>query len=248
VLPNQLSLVQLKEIAMQEVGSTIISEVVECPICGGQFPEFRPAGRQQHPNSKCPQCGSKKRHRLQWLFLKQQTNFFTAPLRVLHFAPESFFSKAFAALPNLDYCSADIEPGRAMLTFDMTAIPDEIGTFDVILCSHVLEHVPDDQQAMRELYRVLRPGGWALIMVPIDPDRETTFEDPTVTDPTIREQLFNQRDHVRIYGQDVQARLEVAGFTVTPYRYAKILGPAATQRYSLKRKDDIFFCTKPLPN
>lgn len=232
---------------MQQVESTTSGKAVECPICGGQFAEFRSSGRQQHPNSKCPQCGSKKRHRLQWLFLKNQTNFFTAPLRVLHFAPEPFFSKAFAALPNLEYLTADIEPGRAMLAFDMTAIPDSAGTFDVILCSHVLEHIPDDHQAMRELYRVLRPGGWALIMVPIEPERATTFEDPTVTDPAQREQLFNQRDHVRIYGQDVQSRLEAAGFTVTAYRYAKILGRAATQRYSLKRKDDIFLCTKSLP-
>ena len=221
------------------------TEAVECPVCGGRFPEFLTSRRQGHPNSKCPNCGSKKRQRLQWLFLHHRTNLTTDRLRLLHFAPELCLLERFSALPNLDYVTADIEPGRAMLAIDMNAIPLSVGTFDAILCSHVLEHIPDDRLAMRELYRVLNPGGWALIMVPVEPERAVTFEDPTVVTPEARERTFHQCDHVRIYGRDVQQRLEEAGFTVNRHRYAKELGPEAVRKYRLKRTDDVFFCTKP---
>ena len=222
-----------------------IADTVICPCCGGEFAHFGPSRLRGRPNTKCPNCGSKKRHRLLWLFLHNRTNLFTDPLRVLHFAPEPCFYTTFAALPNLDYITADLEPGRAMLAFDITAIPKEVGAFDAILCSHVLEHVPDDQQAMRELYRVLKPGGWAVLMVPMEPDRAETFEDASVVEPEEREQVFGQNDHVRIYGQDFKDRLERAGFTVHMHRYAKELGPEAVKKYVLKRQDQIYFCTKP---
>ena len=113
------------------------------------------------------------------------------------------------------------------------------------MCSHVLEHVQDDQQAMRELYRVLKPGGWAVLMMPMEPDRAETFEDASVVEPEEREQVFGQNDHVRMYGQDFKERLEHAGFTVHMHRYAKELGPEAVKKYVLKRQDQIYFCTKP---
>ena len=178
------------------------------------------------------------------MFLHARTNLRTHRLRLLHFAPEPCLSERLAALPNLDYVTADIEPGRAMLSFDMTAIPATVGTFDAILCSHVLEHVSDDRLAMRELHRVLNPDGWALIMVPVEPDRETTFEDPSVVTPEARERVFRQHDHVRIYGRDVSQRLAESSFIVSVHRYAKELGPDAVRKYSLKRTDDVFLCTK----
>jgi SAM-dependent methyltransferase len=218
---------------------------VTCPCCDRTFAQFGPSRLRGRPNTKCPNCGSKKRHRLLWLFLRNRTNLFADPLRVLHFAPESCFYTTLAALPNLAYVTADLEPGRAMLAIDITAIPKEIGTFDAILCSHVLEHVPDDQQAMRELYRVLKPGGWAVLMVPLDPNRGETFEDTDVVEPKEREQVFGQDDHVRIYGQDFNARLEHVGFSVQMHRYAKELGAEEVKKYVLKRQDQIYFCTKP---
>lgn len=222
-----------------------VADTVTCPCCDGKFAQFGPSRLRGRPNTKCPNCGSKKRHRLLWLFLRDRTNLFTDTLRVLHFAPEFCFHATFAALPNLDYVTADLEPGRAMLTIDITAIPEEVGTFDAILCSHVLEHVPDDRKAMRELYRVLKPGGWAVLMVPLEPDRADTFEDISVVEPEEREQVFGQDDHVRIYGQDFKDRLERAGFSVDIHRYAKELGAEGVKKYVLKRQDQIFFCTKP---
>jgi SAM-dependent methyltransferase len=218
---------------------------VTCPCCNGEFPAFLPFGHDPRANVRCPQCGSKKRHRLLWLYLRDRTGLFTDRLRVLHFAPEKCFRKAFAALPNLDYVTADLEPGKVMLTFDITAIPPEVGTFDAILCSHVLEHVPDDRRAIGEVFRVLNPGGWAVFMVPEETDRAETLEDPSVVTPEERERVFKQHDHVRIYGRDFGQRLAQAGFTVSAERYAETLGQEAIKKYGLKRRQEIYFCAKP---
>jgi SAM-dependent methyltransferase len=228
-----------------EMNTQSTTEQVTCPCCGSQFPHFLPYGLAARPNAKCPRCGSKKRHRLLWLFLANQTNLFTDRLRVLHFAPERCFRQAFAALPNLEYVTADLEPGKAMLAIDMTAIPPTVGMFDAILCSHVLEHVPADRQAMRELFRILNPEGWAVLMVPMDPGRAETFEDARIVSPEERERAFGQYDHVRRYGDDFKDRLESAGFAVQVHQYAKELGPEAVKQYALKRKDKIYFCRKP---
>jgi|SRR5262245_1463231 len=220
------------------------ADTVTCPCCGGVYSEFLPYGLAARPNAKCPGCGSKKRHRLLWLFLRDQTNWFTGRMRVLHFAPERFFRKAFARLPNLDYVTADLVREKVMLAIDITAIPASARTFDAILCSHVLEHVSDDRLAMRELYRVLNPGGWAVIMVPMDWDRSETLEDPSIVSPAERERVFGQSDHVRIYGRDVQERLENAGFSVAEHR-SEELGMESVRKYALSRKDRLYYCTKP---
>lgn len=217
---------------------------VTCPCCGGQFPSFLPYGLRARPSARCPRCGSKKRHRLLWLFLRDRTTFFTERLRVLHFAPERCFRTAFASLPNLDYVTADLRPGKAMLAIDITAISLGAGSFDAILCSHVLEHVADDRRAMRELFRVLKPGGWAALMVPVEPGRRETFEDPRVVSTGEREQVFGHPDHVRIYGHDIKERLDGAGFAARAYRYGEEVGREAVKTYGLTRKDEIYLCTK----
>jgi SAM-dependent methyltransferase len=227
----------------QAPGPTAIGAVT-CPCCGEQSSSFLPYGLAGRPNAKCPRCGSKKRHRLLWLFLRERTNFFTDRLRVLHFAPERCFRKAFEVLPNLDYVTADLTREKAMLAIDITAIPSSTGTFDAILCSHVLEHVADDRRAMRELFRVLNPGGWAVIMVPMEWERTQTLEDPSTVTPAERERVFGQHDHVRLYGQDVQERLESAGFSVAVHR-SKELGMETVRKHALSRKDQLYCCTKP---
>jgi SAM-dependent methyltransferase len=219
------------------------TEAVTCPCCGEEFSSFLPYGLAARPNAKCPRCGSKKRHRLLWLFLREQTNLFAGRLRVLHFAPERCFRKAFSRLQNLDYITADLVAEKVTLAIDITAIPVSAGTFDAILCSHVLEHVPDDRQAMRELYRVLNPGGWAVVMVPMEWGRSRTLEDPSIVSPEERERVFRQPDHVRLYGHDVKERLESAGFSVAVHR-SKELGMETVRRYALSRRDQLYFCTK----
>jgi SAM-dependent methyltransferase len=180
-----------------------------------------------------------------WLYLERKTNLLVDQLRVLHFAPERIFEKWLGSQPNLEYVSTDLERARATVKADITDLPFPDDSFDVILCSHVLEHVVDDRKAMRELYRVLRPGGWALVLVPIDFSRRETFEDPAVVAPADRERLFGQADHVRVYGRDFTSRLEDAGFTVRVEDYTRELGESEARRYGLRpRRPDLHLCRK----
>jgi SAM-dependent methyltransferase len=215
---------------------------VYCPCCDTNlrcFIRYGAAG-----GSMCPRCDSLDRHRLLWLFLHNRTDIFRDRLRVLHLAPEFIIEKELRASPNLDYTSADLESPSAMMSFDITDIPFAECTFDVILCSHVLEHIQDDRKAMSELYRILKPGGWALVLVPLDAERRDTFEDPSVVDSMEREQLFGQFDHVRVYGRDFTDRLVAAGFAVRQEFYAEELGPTVAQHCGLLTELDMFYCTK----
>jgi len=218
---------------------------LECPCCGGRFWEFLPFGVTPRPNALCPACGSLERHRLLWLYLKDRTNFFTDRLTVLDVAPTRFFSEQCTRFRNLDYVSADISSPLANLQLDITDVPLPDGSFDCIICCHVLEHIPDDRKAMRELCRILAPGGWAIIQSPIDSDRDKTFEDSRVVSPEDRKRLFGQDDHVRIYGRDYKDRLEEAGFIVRVDRYTRDLRPRDIRRYSLRSDEEIYFCSKP---
>jgi SAM-dependent methyltransferase len=216
-----------------------------CPCCNSSSARFLPFGVIPRPNAMCPSCHSLERHRALWLYLHEKTNLFSEKLAVLHFAPEEAFRGALSALPNLKYFTADIDASQAMLAVDITDIPFEADRFDVILCNHVLEHVPNDRQAMAELYRVLKPGGWAILQSPVDAQRDRTFEDPTVKSPQEREQLFGQKDHVRVYGRDYTARLESAGFAVTVDDYPRRLGRERIDQCALGNELEVFLCTKP---
>lgn len=213
----------------------------ECPICGSRDP-FLPGGRAQRA-VRCGTCGSMARHRLTWLYLGLRTNLFRDRLDVLHFAPEPHLGTQLRRQRNLTYLSADLRPGAAMAEMDITAIDRPDASFDVIYASHVLEHIPDDRRAMRELRRVLRPGGWALLLIPMWGPR--TDEDLSVTDPAERERRFGQDDHVRMYGHDgeFERRLAAAGFAVTVEHFADELGPAAARRYGLPTDEFLYRCT-----
>jgi hypothetical protein len=220
---------------------------VTCPICEGTFRKFMPKVKPVGPNrsnSTCPRCGATERHRHLWLYLRNRTNLFSDSLRILHFAPERIIEKKLRRCPNLEYTSADLDPSRGMVKMDITDITYADESFDVALCSHVLEHVPDDRKAMSELYRILKPGGWAIVLVPIDYERAETFEDSSVVSPEARERLFWQADHVRLYGRDFEERLEGAGFAVTVESYRPEPATDVIRRYGLKRHDEIYLCTK----
>ena len=215
-----------------------------CPCCGGRFRRMRSAGSPLRTNAQCPRCQCFERHRLLILYLKNKTGFFKDNLKVLDIAPMEFFQKICKDARNLDYTSADISSPLAMMHFDLTDIPLPDNRFDCIICYHVLEHIPDDMKAMRELYRVLKPGGWALLQVPIDSSLEKTFEDRSVTSPEERKRLFGQDDHVRLYGIDFQDRLKEAGFTVRIEDYQKELASDEIKKYCLLEKEDIYVCAK----
>lgn len=225
---------RVSHIGMKIVSIAYKGNNVECPVCSATFTKFLPYGRFiSRENALCPSCLSLERHRLMWLYLKDKSNFFADELKVLHIAPEYCFIKRFQKLKNLDYYSADIESPLARVKLDVMDIPFDEDTFDVIFCNHVMEHVDDDIKAMKELHRVLKPGGWGIIQSPINIKREMTYEDKNITDPKEREKHFGQNDHLREYGLDYPVRLESAGFTVEVTDLISEMDPVLVERYAL---------------
>ncbi|MFC0604020.1 class I SAM-dependent methyltransferase [Winogradskyella pulchriflava] len=210
------------------------------PIDGKSFRSFLPYGYgKQRPNVLSPSTLSLERHRLLWLYLKNETDFFTAKKKVLHFAPEQCFLKRFKKLNNLDYTTTDLLSPIADVKADICNLPFEDNTYDVILCNHVLEHIPDDTKAMQELYRVMKPGGYGIFQIPQDLNRETTFEDDTITDKAERAKIFGQYDHVRVYGRDYFDKLRSIGFNVKEVDYTSQLSSEAIDTYRLAKGEII---------
>jgi SAM-dependent methyltransferase len=216
---------------------------LQCPICESWDRKFGSFGLIPRPNARCPWCNALERHRLVWLFFHRHTDLFAGgQKKMLHFAPEPIFSSRFSQLPNLDYTTADLNDPAVMVKADITNLPFPDETFDVIYCSHVLEHVPDDRKAMRECCRVLKQTGYAIILVPITDT--STFEDPSITDPKEREKLFGQWDHVRRYGPDFVDRLRDAGFDVTIYTTAEVAGSEATRFAIPPDEGPVYLCRR----
>jgi SAM-dependent methyltransferase len=200
---------------------------VYCDCCGQTSLRFVPFGSPPRPNERCPHCGSLDRHRMLWRRLREVLE---PGSRVLHFAPEGALARSIATIPGVQYTAADLEPASAGLAAhiqvvraDITDQPWADDSFDVAVVSHVLEHVPDDLKAMRELRRVLTPEGRVVSHHPSDPARERTFEDPSVVTPEERLRVYGQNDHVRIYGRDLPDRWRSAGFDV------EVIGPGALE-------------------
>jgi len=223
---------------------------VACPYCNWHFRKFVPYPVPLRPNALCPRCGSAERHRLLWLYLRDKTNFFSDNLNVLDIGFSWCYSKKFKTLPNLNYISADISSPLAMVRMDITRIPLSDNSFDCIICYHVLDQVPDDRKAMRELFRILKPGAWAILQEPIPCDRKETFECPTTTSPDEGHidssgYTFGPGHHIRLYGLDYKDRLEEAGFMVRVDGYVRELPDELIKKYGLDKNEDIYFCSKP---
>lgn len=210
------------------------------PIDGKSFKSFLPYGYgKQRNNVLSPSTLSLERHRLLWLYLKTETNFFADNLKVLHFAPEQAFYKRFRNLENLDYITTDLNSPLADVKADICNLPFNNNSFDVILCNHVLEHIPDDTKAMKELFRVLKPNGWGIFQIPQDLSREISFEDNSITDKKERAKIFGQYDHVRIYGRDYFDKLRGVGFKVEELNYTSNLSDEDIDRYCLAKGEII---------
>jgi SAM-dependent methyltransferase len=204
------------------------------PIDGKRFKSFLPYGYENpRENVLAPSTLSLERHRLLWLYLKNETDFFSGNHKVLHFAPEQAFYKRFRKLRNLDYTTTDLNSPLADVKADICDLPFEDNRYDIILCNHVLEHIPDDIKAMQELYRVLKPGGWGIFQVPQDLKRTNTFEDNSITDKKERARIFGQYDHVRIYGRDYFDKLRSVGFKVEEVDYTAVLSTEEAEKYRL---------------
>ncbi len=221
-----------------------------CPVCGAGLRRLLPYGYvTPRENALCPNCLALERHRLLWLYLRRETDFFARPHRTLHIAPEACFLKRFEKMfarmgAAQHYVTADLESPLAQVKMDVQQIPFPDASFEVIFCNHILEHVIDDRLAMREMYRVMRPGGWGILLSPVDPQLEKTFEDDTVTDPAERTRIFGQYDHRRNYGRDYADRLRESGFRVEELDYAARFTPEEAARYAL-RPETIYLVRKP---
>ncbi|MHC4591200.1 MAG: glycosyltransferase, partial [Planctomycetota bacterium] len=214
-----------------------------CPVCDSRLRRFVPYGTPPRGEAMCPVCGSMARHRLTWLYLKRETDLLgPARKRMLHFAPEPGIAARLARLSRLDYVTADIASPLAGVRVDITNMGFADCAFDVAYCGHVLEHVADDRRAACELFRVLRPGGWAVITVPVS--GETTFEAPTARTSEERLRAFGHPDHYRRYGRDLAGRLEKAGFVVSVEDYGREFSPWHRRRMGLRAGQSIFFCRK----
>jgi hypothetical protein len=209
-----------------------------CTVCESSLRMFVVLNRPWY--HWCPICASLQRHRLVWLFFSHM-GLGNSPQNMLHVAPEAALTKRFASIPQMNYLSADLYDPRAMITMDICNIQFADHTFDLIYCSHVLEHVANDGQALREFQRILKPTGAAVILVPII--AESTSEDPTVTDPVERERRFGQHDHVRAYGPDVIERIAEAGFYVRAIKTEDLASPDEIRRFDVDPGEMIFLCS-----
>lgn len=211
------------------------------PIDGSRYRKFLPYGygKQLRTNALCPGTLSLERHRLLWLYLDRKTTFIKQSLKVLHVAPEQVFYQKFKQFQHWDYTTTDLYSPLADVVADICNLPFEDQSFDLILCNHVLEHISDDRKAMMELYRVLKKGGTLIAQVPIDENRQITFEDNSITDPGERTQVFGQYDHLRIYGQDYYQRLASVGFSVERIFLQEDLTQEEAIRYALPQKEKI---------
>lgn len=231
----------------------------KCPICNSRLKTFLPfgftfpvieekkiVGGGYRQNAVCPICGSYDRERLLYLYLFHKTDIFEKPKKLLHVAPEAAVENILRAKVNVDYVTADVAAKKVMVQMDITDIRFPDDSFDAIICNHVLEHVIDDGKAMSELYRILNPGGWAILQVPISLTLKNTYEDFSITTITGREQAFGQDDHVRIYAEDYQARLAKAGFKVNVFKWVNEPKNFGGRRnvFGLIEEEDVYLVTK----
>lgn len=233
----------------------------KCPFCNSRLRKFLPAGLKLpvleekkvvggrwRPNARCPTCGSSDRERLLYLCMLYKTDIFERPQRLMHVAPEANVADILRTKATVDYLTADmdISSRNALVQMDITDIQFADNSFDAIICNHVLEHVIDDRKAMSELYRTLKPGGWAILQVPLSLSLSNTYEDFSITTTKGREEAFGQRDHVRIYAKDYEDRLAQAGFKVNIFEWvteAENFG-GRQNVFGLNEEERIYFVSK----
>jgi SAM-dependent methyltransferase len=220
---------------------------VYCPCCKSKFREFARFGGNRRKNAWCPKCESLERHRLLWIYFENKTDLYRKPIRLLHVAPETVFYNHFVRQRNIEYYPADkfnnlYPTGTKYIDILDIDLPDE--SFDAVICNHVFQYIEEDRKAMRELYRVLKKGGWAIMQVPINKSLQKTYEDPSITDPLEREKAFGLKDHVRFYAMDYVDRLKEAGFITKVDDYTAEFSDEDNFKFGFWKGDAVFYCTK----
>ncbi len=229
----------------------------KCPFCGGHFNTFYSAGFDfevikqlkivsagKRDNVRCPRCNSSDRERMIYLYLKDNTDYFTKKCNVLHIAPEKNLQRVFKGIKNIKHISVDLASPLADKKMDILNLQFSDNYFDLVVCSHVLEHIMDDVTAMKELFRVCKTGGMTIILVPIALQLTKTLEDEEVLTETDREKVFGQSDHVRVYAMDIVERLDAAGFVVEALQFSESIGEQKIKKYSIDENEIIFLSRK----
>lgn len=210
----------------------------ECPCCDYEG-RFAAGGTIARLGTICPRCSSFERHRLFALAVKRRFLHF-ADRDVLHFAPTPPIERMINKAGPRTHRTADLQSGRAQMQLDIEAIDLPPASVDVVVASHVLEHV-NDRRALSEIFRILRPNGQLIAMVPIIEGWAQTYEDPSIVAPEDRLRYFGRHDHVRWYGADFRDRLRSAGFDLDEYT----AGPVDAARYRLERGHKVFVASRP---
>ena len=215
-----------------------------CPVCGKSSDRFRTHGNIRREDAQCARCEALERHRFVWIFFERNTDLFNARAKhMLHVAPEPALEPRLKKQLGSSYLTADLDPTRATLQMDITDIQFPNEFFDVIYCSHVLEHVPQDRKALSEFYRTLKPGGWAILLVPLQ--GEKTREDPSIVTPEERLKAYGHPEHVRYYGADYADRLREAGFSVDIVKVQDVVSNDEAIRMGLTQASgNIYHCKK----
>lgn len=228
-----------------------IGNKVYCPCCDTHFSKFLEVGPKRQP-MLCPRCRSNDRDRFFWLYLEANPGFFKEGIKLLHVSPETIYYKRFKKIPGVRYTAGDkfvLQFGSTYpadtVYLDITNMPEYAeNTFDFIFCSHVLEYIKEDRQSLRELYRVLKPGGKAIISIPINHGHYETLEDPNITDPKEQERLYGDTGHLRYYGEDYGERVKEAGFTIQFTPVTDFITAEMITKCVINPKDVVHLCLK----
>lgn len=223
-------------------GRRVPRGVLGCPVCGRRASSFLSFGLGGRRNAQCPTCGSLERHRFLWLYIVRRTRLLKSRARVLHTAPEPWLKERLKARPGLRYLSVDRFDPAADLHADLVDLPLADASFDWVLSSHTLEHVPEQERAIAELARVLKPGGRAIVMVPFDP-RRPTVEGRDVADPAERMRRFGHPYHYRINGNDFPRHLRKAGLDPSIVDSRDMLTPHQRRLWRVNR-NHLFDCVR----
>ncbi len=233
---------RLRRIAQTVLPPLYRGDSVECPCCDHRFRKFI---SRHGVDSMCPRCLALQRHRSLALYLLRETDIASGTIDVLHVAPEEGLQAKLSRATHSNYVTIDASPSPIVsVVGDVTALPFPNESFDLVICSHVLEHVQDDASALREFFRVLRPGGCALLPHPVHEDMPATIEDPEITSPSERLAMFGATDHVRVYGADFTERVQAAGFDVSRQDYHALLGDEAREKYDLGSEGRFLYIAK----